>query len=196
MHGDVHVFMRRKDRLLAKARNNPNSVRFRNVGGPLTIRLAAIASGIPHGAIVCQSSQKGHKRKGTKLKYSLNHIMRRRKLSKDMFDGFAVNVFLDEDGDYLAHLVEMPNVSAFSDTPEKAMQELALAWRGVKESYRKHNETLPKAPSRDGYEAPFNVPVDGQLYHALANEAAEAGVSLYALVTQKLKSAGVVVQED
>lgn len=116
-------------------------------------------------------------------------------MSKDMFDGFAVNVFLDEDGDYLAHLVEMPNVSAFSDTPEKAVQELALAWRGVKESYRKHNETLPKTPSRDGYEGTVNIPVDAQLYNSLSNEAAEAGMSLYALVTKKLKSAGVVVQE-
>ena len=71
---------------------------------------------------------------------------RRRKLSKDVFDGFTVNVFLDEDGDYLAHFVEMPNVSAFSDTPEGALKELALAWEGVKESYRKHNEPIPSGP--------------------------------------------------
>ena len=116
-------------------------------------------------------------------------------MSKDMFDGFAVNVFLDEDGDYLAHFVEMPNVSAFSDTPENALRELAVAWKGVKESYRKHHDPIPQASSREGYEGPFNVPVDAQLYHVLANEAAETGMSLYALVTQKLKSAGVVVQE-
>ena len=30
---------------------------------------------------------------------------------KDVFDGFNVNIFLDEDGDYLAHFVEMPNVA-------------------------------------------------------------------------------------
>ena len=39
-------------------------------------------------------------------------------MSKNVFDGFNVNVFLDKDSDYLAHFVEMPNVSAFSDTPE------------------------------------------------------------------------------
>ena len=44
-------------------------------------------------------------------------------MSKDIFDGFTVNVFLDEDGDYLAHFGEMPNVSAFSDTPENALKE-------------------------------------------------------------------------
>ena len=107
-------------------------------------------------------------------------------MSKDMFDGFTVNLFLDEDGDYLAHFVEMPNVSAFSDTLERALRELAVAWKCVKESYAEDQEPIPQAPSREGYEGPFNVPVDAQLYHALANEAAEAGMSLYALVTQKL----------
>ena len=102
------------------------------------------------------------------------------------FGGFTVNLFLDEDGDYLAHFVEMPNVSAFSDTPEGALRELAEAWKCVKESYQEDQELIPQTPSREGYEGPFNVPVDAQLYHALANEAAEARMSLYALVAQKL----------
>ena len=104
----------------------------------------------------------------------------------DDFDGFTVNLFLDEDGDYLAHFVEMPNVSAFSDTPEGALRELAVAWKCVKESYEEDREPIPQAPSRKGYEGPFHVPIEAQLYHALANEAAEAGMSLYALVAQKL----------
>ena len=107
-------------------------------------------------------------------------------MNKDRFDGFTVNVFLDEDGDYLARFVEMPNVSAFSDTPENALKELAEAWKGVKESYHKHNETIPQAPSREVYERPFNIPVDEELYHLLIDEAAKAGLTLYALVAQKL----------
>ena len=113
----------------------------------------------------------------------------------DDFDGFTVNLFLDEDGDYLAHFVEMPNVSAFSDTPEDALKELAVTWEGVKESYRKHHEPIPQAPSREAYEAPVNVLVDKELYHSLTDEAAEARMSLYALVAQKLKSTESVVQE-
>jgi len=31
----------------------------------------------------------------------------------DPFDGYTINVFLDDDGEYLAHFVELPNVSAF-----------------------------------------------------------------------------------
>ena len=116
-------------------------------------------------------------------------------MNKDMFDGFTVNVFFDEDGDYLAHFVEMPNVSAFADTPQGALSELAVAWQCFKESYQGNQEPIPKAPSREGYEGPFTIPVDAQLYHVLADEAAQSGMSLYALVAQKLKSTQPVVQE-
>ena len=68
---------------------------------------------------------------------------------KDIFNGFTVNLFFDEDGDYLAHFVELPNVSAFSDTPEGALRELAVAWRCLKESYQQDREPTPQAPQRD-----------------------------------------------
>jgi predicted RNase H-like HicB family nuclease len=117
-------------------------------------------------------------------------------MNKDIFDGFTVNLFFDEDGDYLAHLVELPNVSAFGPTPIKALNELKTAWELMKECYQMDGEPIPKAPSRNGYEGPFNVPVDAQLYHTLADEAAKTGMSLYALVVQKLKSTVPIVQED
>lgn len=99
-------------------------------------------------------------------------------MNEDIFDGFTVNMFFDEDGDYLAHLVELPNVSAFGPTPAEALEELKTAWE-----------------LRNGYEGPFNLPVDAQLYHALANEATKAGISLYTLVTQRLKSTEPVVEK-
>ena len=108
------------------------------------------------------------------------------KNNHDDFDGFMVNVLFDEDGDYLAHLVELRNVSAFGPTPAEALRELKTAWELMKECYEKDGEPIPKAPSRNGYEGPFNVPIDAQLYHALADEAAKAGMSLYTLVTRKL----------
>ena len=76
--------------------------------------------------------------------------------NRDIFDGFTVNLSLDEDGDYLAHFVELPNVSAFSDTPEGALRELAVAWQCFKESYLQDGEPIPQAPSREGYEGPFS----------------------------------------
>lgn len=65
----------------------------------------------------------------------------------EYFDGFAVNLFYDDDGDWLAHFVEMPNISAFADTPDAALNELRISWEGVKESYRKHGEAIPKPSS-------------------------------------------------
>ena len=113
----------------------------------------------------------------------------------DHFDGFAVNILLDEDGDYLAHLVELPNVSAFGPTSTEALVELKEAWELMKECYRAEGVPVPTAPSREAYEPPINVPVDKELYHSLTDEAAKAGISLYALVAQKLKSTEPVVQE-
>ena len=86
-------------------------------------------------------------------------------MNKDVFNGFTVNVFLDEDGDYLAHLVEMPNVSAFSDTPEDALKELAMAWEGVKESYLKRHKPIPQANSRQENDKESNALIASSLSH-------------------------------
>ena len=117
------------------------------------------------------------------------------KNNSDDFDGFMVNMFFDEDGDYLAHLVELPNVSAFGPTPADALAELKTAWELMKECYQMDDEPIPKAPSRNEYEGPFNIPIDTQLYHALAAEATKSGMSLYTLVIQKLQSAESVVEK-
>ena len=43
----------------------------------------------------------------------------------DDFDGFTINLFLDEDGDYLAHLVETSQYLSVSDRhPPEALVEL------------------------------------------------------------------------
>jgi len=59
------------------------------------------------------------------------------------FDGFTVNVYQDDEGDYLAHFVELSSVSAFADTPEEARNQLAEAWAGVRQSYEKRGESIP-----------------------------------------------------
>ena len=64
------------------------------------------------------------------------------------WDGYTIHLYLDEQGDWLAHLVDMPNVSAFGDTPEAALDELYEAWEGMKECYRADGEEIPVAPSR------------------------------------------------
>lgn len=104
----------------------------------------------------------------------------------DKFDGYTVEIFHDEDGDWLARLEEMPSISAFADTPERALSELEIAWGLTKESYLANGEEVPVAPSRRKYSGQFNVRVDKRVHRALAVEAARVGVSLNALVARKL----------
>ena len=53
------------------------------------------------------------------------------------FDGFVINLYVDEQGDWLAHFQELPNISAFGDTPEEALEELKMAWELVKRTLAK-----------------------------------------------------------
>jgi len=107
----------------------------------------------------------------------------------DKFDGFSIHIVTDSDGDYVAHLVELPNVSACGGTVEEAISELEIAWEAMKESYRKHGDDIPIAPTRKEYSGQFNVRVDKRIHRALAVEASRAGISLNALVAQRLSQA-------
>ena len=102
------------------------------------------------------------------------------------FDGFSIELFQEEGGDWVAHFEELANVSAFGETPEEALRELKVAWDLMKESYEDRQETLPLAPSRKDYSGQFNVRIDKRVHKALAVEAARVGISLNALVAQKL----------
>lgn len=106
----------------------------------------------------------------------------------DVFDGYTVNLILDEDEQYLAHFVEMPSVSAFGNTPEEALLALEDAWGLMKEDYIVNKEEIPIAPSRRQYSGTFNVRVGKNLHKDLAIEAVEQGISLNALICQKLAS--------
>ena len=76
-------------------------------------------------------------------------------------------------------------MSAFGESPEEALSELATAWEDVKESYQRHGEPVPLAPARKNYSGQFNVRIDRRLHRALAIEAAKAG-AFDAIVSQKL----------
>ena len=102
------------------------------------------------------------------------------------FDGFTVTIFLDEDNEWLAHFVELPHISAFADTADEAVKELKEAWELTKESYRESGQEIPIAPANKNYSGQFNVRLDKRVHRALALEAAKAGISLNALVAQKL----------
>jgi predicted RNase H-like HicB family nuclease len=72
-------------------------------------------------------------------------------LNKSDFNGFTINLYVDEQGDWLAHFQEMPNISAFGDTPQQALEELKLAWELVKEDYQEKGKDIPVAPARQKF---------------------------------------------
>ena len=102
------------------------------------------------------------------------------------FDGFSINVVLDDEGDWLAHFVELRNISAFSATPEEAISELKVAWKAFKESCHQHGDLVPIAPTKKDYSGQFNVRIDKRIHRELAIEASRVGLSLNALVAQRL----------
>lgn len=104
----------------------------------------------------------------------------------DEFDGYSIHIIEDGDGDYVAHFVELQSVSACGSSVEEAIRELKIAWKAMKASYKKHGDAIPLAPTRKEYSGQFNVRIDRRIHRALAVEAVRAGVSLNALVAQKL----------
>jgi len=105
----------------------------------------------------------------------------------DLFDGFSINLHLDEEGDWLAHFEELAQISAYSSVDvEDALRELQIAWEAYKTSCRQHGDPVPVAPALKSYSGQFNVRIDKRIHRALAIEAAQAGISLNALVAQKL----------
>jgi predicted RNase H-like HicB family nuclease len=58
------------------------------------------------------------------------------------FDRFTINLYVDEQGDWLAHFQEMPNLSAFGDTPQEALEELKIAWELVKEDCQEKGKNI------------------------------------------------------
>lgn len=104
----------------------------------------------------------------------------------DRFDGFTVKLFEDEASDWVAHFNERPEISAFGKSAEGALQELEAAWEGIKRIHLEDGTPVPVAPTRREYSGQFNVRIDRRLHRALAVEAAQAGITLNALVAQKL----------
>ena len=105
------------------------------------------------------------------------------------FDGFSIHLHQDDEGAWLAHFMERPEISAFGESPETALSELAVAWCSAKAVYEERGIPVPVAPARKIYSGSFNVRVSKALHRSLAVEAACQGVSLNALVAAKLARA-------
>ena len=53
----------------------------------------------------------------------------------------------NNDGEHwLAHFVELPEISAFATSPEMAVRELQIVWEMLKVDYLESGESIPLAP--------------------------------------------------
>lgn len=59
------------------------------------------------------------------------------------FDGITISLYKDEQDEWLAYLQEMPNISAFGDTPQAALEELKNAWELTKDYYLSQGQPIP-----------------------------------------------------
>ena len=66
----------------------------------------------------------------------------------ERFGRYSVELYVDDDGDWLAHFADLPEISAFAATPEQALDKLETGWRVVKDSYRAEGKTVPVPPAR------------------------------------------------
>lgn len=100
------------------------------------------------------------------------------------FDGFDVKIFYDKHDEWGAAISDIPGLSAFGNSPEKALEELDIVWQMYKESLIEGGESLPLPGAR--YNGQLSIRIDKRVHRALAREAEEAGISLNALVAQKI----------
>jgi predicted RNase H-like HicB family nuclease len=53
-----------------------------------------------------------------------------------LIDGYQIKVLYDDENQYIAYFENLPDISAFADTYEQAIEELKVAWEGAKEAYK------------------------------------------------------------
>ena len=98
--------------------------------------------------------------------------------------GYRVEMWPDDDGQYTAIAPDFgPNVSAFGDTPEEALEQIAGAIEAAIEVYEEEGWELP-TPKRFSGKLVLRMPQ--QLHRRLARQANSEGVSLNTLLVSYL----------
>ncbi|KAA9155560.1 type II toxin-antitoxin system HicB family antitoxin [Amycolatopsis acidicola] len=91
-----------------------------------------------------------------------------------------------DDGEFVATCAEFPSLSWLADTQIQALEGLDALVADVIEDLRANGEPIPEPIAERHYSGRFNVRVPESLHRELALAAAEQGVSLNRLVSDKL----------
>lgn len=92
-----------------------------------------------------------------------------------------------EDGEYIGLCVEFPSLSWLSAEPEAALLGIRQLVADVVGDLQKNDEPVPEPLAVRKYSGRFMVRIPPELHQELALEAAEAGISLNRLASDKLR---------
>lgn len=91
-----------------------------------------------------------------------------------------------EDSEYVATCLELPSLSWLATTPHDALTGMEQVVAEAVADMRETNEQVPTPLADQHFSGRFNVRVPATLHRRLATEAAEEGISLNRLVSDRL----------
>lgn len=92
----------------------------------------------------------------------------------------------EEDDEYVGLCAEFPSLSWLASTPEAALRGIRKVVAEVVADLEANSEVAPEPLATKQYSGKFLVRVPPELHRRLALEAAEAGVSLNRIASEKL----------
>jgi predicted HicB family RNase H-like nuclease len=92
-----------------------------------------------------------------------------------------------EDNEYVGLCTEFPSLSWLADTHDQALQGIRELIAEVVEDMRINNEVAPEPIATKRFSGKFMVRVSPDLHRQLTLEAAESGISLNRLASDKLR---------
>jgi predicted HicB family RNase H-like nuclease len=92
----------------------------------------------------------------------------------------------EEDGEYIGLCAEFPSLSWLASEPEAALQGIRQVVADVVADLQARGEQIPEPSAGKKYSGRFMVRIPPDLHRQLALEAAESGISLNRLASDKL----------
>jgi len=92
----------------------------------------------------------------------------------------------EEDGEYVGLCAEFPSLSWLAQVPEETLKGIRQVVAEVVADLEKNGEQVPEPIAIRQYSGKFMVRIPPELHRRLALEAAESGISLNRLASEKL----------
>ena len=92
----------------------------------------------------------------------------------------------EEDNEYVGLCAEFPSLSWLESSPEEALKGIRQTVADVVRDLKKSGETVPEPIAVKKYSGKFMVRIPPELHRRLIIEAAESGVSLNRLASDRL----------